>query len=38
MKVSIPFLGKQIEPEVVKGVLAGLRQEERTGVAWLATH
>jgi hypothetical protein len=36
MKVSIPFLGKTMEPEVVKGILAGLRQEERTGNAWLA--
>jgi hypothetical protein len=35
LKVSIPFLGKTVEPEVVKGVLAGLRQEERTGRAWL---
>jgi hypothetical protein len=35
LKVSIPFLGRTIEPEVVKGILAGLRQEERTGQAWL---
>jgi hypothetical protein len=38
MKVSIPILGKKIEPEVVKGVLAGIRQEERTGIGWLAEH
>jgi hypothetical protein len=35
LKVAIPLLGKKIEPEVVKGILAGLRQEERTGRAWL---
>jgi hypothetical protein len=38
LKVSIPLFGKKIEPEVVKGVLAGIRQEERTGLAWLAAH
>jgi hypothetical protein len=38
LKVSIPLFGKKIEPEVAKGVLAGIRQEERTGLAWLAAH
>lgn len=36
LKVAIPLFGKKLEPEVVKGIVAGLRQEERTGNEWLA--
>jgi hypothetical protein len=29
LKVSIPFVGKKIEPEIAKGIYAALRAEER---------
>ncbi|MGI8434680.1 MAG: DUF2505 domain-containing protein [Nocardioidaceae bacterium] len=36
LRVSIPFLGKRLEPEITKVVLAAVRAEQRTGEAWLA--
>ncbi|MBV9821464.1 MAG: DUF2505 domain-containing protein [Actinobacteria bacterium] len=36
--VSIPFLGKRIEPEIVKVIEAALRIEHRVGQAWIAQH
>jgi hypothetical protein len=37
LKVSIPLVGRKIEPEIAKGVLAAVRVEERTGRGWLAS-
>ena len=37
LRVSIPFLGKKIEPEIAKGVLAAARAEERCGRTRLAS-
>jgi hypothetical protein len=37
VKVSIPFFGRQIEPEIAKVVAAALRQEQLAGQAWLAS-
>jgi hypothetical protein len=31
LKVSIPLLGKKIEPEIAKGILHAMKVEERTG-------
>jgi uncharacterized protein DUF2505 len=36
LKVSVPFLGKRIEPEVAKAILAGAAKEEQTGRTWLS--
>jgi hypothetical protein len=36
VKVSIPFLGGKIEPEVAKAIVAGIKVEEKTGREWLA--
>jgi len=36
LTISIPFLGKKIEPEVAKAILAGARVEQRTGQEWLS--
>jgi hypothetical protein len=36
LKVSVPFLGKRIEPEVAKAILAGAAKEEQTARAWLS--
>lgn len=36
LKVSIPFFGKKIEPEIAKGIKAAIRAEEKTGQSWLA--
>ncbi|MEO7259725.1 MAG: DUF2505 domain-containing protein [Jatrophihabitantaceae bacterium] len=35
VKVSIPFLGRQIEPEIVKVIEAALRIEQRVGQDWV---
>jgi hypothetical protein len=35
VKVSIPFLGGKIEPEIAKGIRSAIRIEEQTGRAWL---
>lgn len=36
LRVSIPFLGKKIEAEIAKGILAAAVQEEHVGRQWLA--
>ena len=36
LRVSVPFVGKQIEPSVAEAILAGARIEERTGQQWLS--
>jgi hypothetical protein len=36
VKVSIPFLGGKIEPEIAKGILTAIKVEQKTGRAWLA--
>jgi hypothetical protein len=36
VKVSIPFLGGKIEPEIAKGIRSAIRVEEKTGREWLA--
>lgn len=36
LRVSIPFLGKKIETEIAKGILAAARKEEQVGRQWLA--
>ncbi|HEX8305916.1 MAG TPA: DUF2505 domain-containing protein [Jatrophihabitans sp.] len=35
VKVAIPFLGRQIEPEIVKVIEAALRIEQRVGQDWV---
>jgi hypothetical protein len=35
VKVSIPFLGSKIEPEIVKVIEAALRIEQRVGQDWV---
>ncbi len=35
LKVSIPFVGKKIEPEIAKGVLAAIDKEQQTADTWL---
>jgi hypothetical protein len=35
VKVNIPFLGRQIEPEIVKVIEAALRIEQRVGQDWV---
>ncbi|MDQ1722051.1 MAG: hypothetical protein QOI26_1785 [Pseudonocardiales bacterium] len=35
VKVGIPFLGRQIEPEIVKVIEAALRIEQRVGQDWV---
>jgi hypothetical protein len=37
VKVSIPFLGGKIEPEIAKGIRAAIKAEQKTGREWLAT-
>jgi hypothetical protein len=34
--VAIPFLGRRIEPEIVKVIEAALRIDQRVGEAWLS--
>ena len=36
VKVSIPFLGGKIEPEIAKAIRRAMRVEEKTGREWLA--
>jgi Protein of unknown function (DUF2505) len=36
LKVSVPFLGKRIEPEVAKAILAAAAKQQQTGRAWLS--
>jgi hypothetical protein len=36
LKVAIPFLGKKIEPEIAKGIVAAVAKEQETGEAWLS--
>jgi hypothetical protein len=36
VKVAIPLLGRQIEPEIVKVIEAALRIEQRVGQAWVS--
>jgi hypothetical protein len=35
LAVSVPFLGKRIEPEVAKAIVEAAAREEQTGRAWL---
>ena len=35
VKVSIPFVGKKIEPEVARGIRAAVEIEQRVGLSWL---
>ena len=34
VKVNVPFIGKKIEPEIVKVIAAALRIEQRVGIEW----
>jgi hypothetical protein len=36
LTVSVPFIGKRIEPEVAKAIIAAAAKEQQTGQAWLA--
>jgi uncharacterized protein DUF2505 len=36
LTVSVPFIGKRIEPEVAKAIVAAAAKEQQTGQAWLA--
>jgi hypothetical protein len=36
VKVSVPFFGGKVEPELAKGIVAALRVEEKTAREWLA--
>ncbi len=36
LTVSVPFVGKKIETEVAKGIVAAAATEEQTGRAWLS--
>jgi len=38
VKVAVPFLGKKIEPEIVKVIEGALRIEQRVGEEWIASH
>jgi hypothetical protein len=38
LSVSLPFIGRRIEAEIAKGILAAARKEEETGRAWLAAN
>jgi len=35
LRVSIPFLGKKIEAEIAKGIMAAAAKEEQVGRKWL---
>lgn len=37
VKVSIPFVGRMVEPELAKGIVAATEVEERLGRQWLTT-
>ncbi len=36
LRVSVPFVGKKIEPEIAKAILAGVEKEQEVGIRWLA--
>jgi hypothetical protein len=36
VKVAIPILGRQVEPEIVKVIESALRVEQRVGQAWVS--
>ncbi len=36
VKVSLPFIGRKVEGEIAKGVVAAARKEQQTGETWLA--
>jgi hypothetical protein len=36
LTVSVPFLGKRIEPEVAKAIVAAAAKEQQTAQAWLS--
>jgi Protein of unknown function (DUF2505) len=36
VKVSIPFLGGKIEPEIAKSIITAAKVEQKTGREWLA--
>jgi hypothetical protein len=36
VKVSIPFLGGKIEPEISKSIVTAIKVEQKVGRAWLA--
>lgn len=35
LKVAIPLLGRKIEPEIAKGIVAALAKEQEVGRSWL---
>jgi hypothetical protein len=35
VKVTVPFIGKKIEPEIVKVIVKALRIEQQTGLEWI---
>lgn len=35
VKVNVPFIGKKIEPEIVKVIAAALKVEQRVGIEWI---
>lgn len=35
LRVAIPFIGRKLETEVAKGILAAARKEQETGREWL---
>ncbi|MBA2716857.1 MAG: DUF2505 domain-containing protein [Propionibacteriales bacterium] len=35
LRVSMPFVGKRIEPEIAKGILAAAAKEQQTADEWL---
>ncbi len=36
LKVAIPFLGRKMEPEVAKAIVAAVGKEQETGEIWLS--
>lgn len=36
LKVSIPLLGRKIEPEIAKGIIHAVKVEQKTGREWLS--
>lgn len=35
LKVSIPFVGSKVEPEIAKSFYAAIQKEQETGTSWL---
>ena len=35
LTVSIPFIGRKLEPEIAKGILAAMAKEQQVGETWL---